>query len=109
MVDGSPPDSIKLVVYVSGKSELSSRAITDAYRIVAACAAGEYRLEIVDIEERPKLVQERTILVTPVLERRSGDESRRAVGDLSEVEPVLRILGLDDRRDSGDVAPEAAQ
>lgn len=83
----------KLRLFVTGKSHLSERAITNLRRICAEELGGKYRMEIIDVLEQPHAAEQHRILATPVVIKDLPPPLRRVVGDLSNSEKV--IFGLD--------------
>lgn len=85
-----------LRLYVAGTTARSSRAIRTIREICEEHLKGRYRLEVIDIYQRPALARDEQIVATPTLIRELPPPLRRLIGDLSDVERVL--VGLDLRR-----------
>lgn len=51
-------------------------------------------VDIVDVLEQPDLAEKNHILVTPILDKILPMPARRIIGDLSDIEAVLKGLGL---------------
>lgn len=85
-----------LRLYVAGSTPRSSRAIRTIRAICEEHLKGCYRLEVIDIYQRPALARDEQIVATPTLIRELPPPLRRLIGDLSDVERVL--VGLDLRR-----------
>ena len=88
-----------LRLYVTGQTAEARRAIDNLRRIIDQDLDSRYRLEIIDILERPSLAEDEKILATPTLIKKLPEPMRRVIGDLSDREKVL--LGLDLREVSG--------
>jgi len=84
---------IALRLYVTGKTPRSEQAIADLHRICEEEFAGQYKLDVIDILERPQLAEDEKILATPTLIKKLPPPLRRIIGDLSDKDKVL--LGLD--------------
>ena len=84
---------IALRLYVTGKAPRSEQAIADLHRICEEEFAGQYKLDIIDVLERPQLAEKEKILATPTVVKQLPPPLRRIIGDLSDKEKVL--LGLD--------------
>lgn len=82
-----------LRLYVAGTTPRSSRAIRTIRAICEEHLEGRYRLEIVDIYQRPALARDEQIVATPTLIRELPPPLRRLIGDLSDTDRVL--VGLD--------------
>jgi circadian clock protein KaiB len=82
-----------LRLYITGHTPRSTRAITNLQDICERELKGQYRMEVVDVLERPRLAEDERILATPTLIKQLPLPIRRIIGDLSDPEQVL--LGLD--------------
>lgn len=82
-----------LKLYVTGNTPRTERAIQNLRRICDEMLAGQYRMVVIDVLERPQLAENERILATPTLVKQLPPPLRRIIGDLSDVEKVL--LGLD--------------
>jgi len=99
-------DPYVLKLYVTGMTPRSRRAIQNLEDLCANELQGQYRMEVIDVLERPNLAEDERILATPLLIQRLPPPLRRLIGDLSDRERVL--LGLDFRSsDDAPVAPAA--
>lgn len=78
---------------MAGQTPRSLRAFANLKRICEEHLAGDYRIEIVDLLENPKLAEGDQILAIPTVVRRLPGPFRKIIGDLSETEKVL--IGLD--------------
>ena len=88
-------DAVELRLYVAGQTPKSLLAVTNLKRICAEHLEGRFRVEVVDLLERPQLAQGDQILAIPTLVRRLPPPLRRIIGDLSDTDRVL--VGLDIR------------
>lgn len=86
-------DRVQLRLYVRGNRVQRDAAIA-AVELLRAELSDETDLEIVDVLERPDLAEEERVIVTPTLDRIHPFNSRRTVGDLSDIVVVARHLGL---------------
>lgn len=82
-----------LRLYVTGTTLRSNRAIQTIQAICEEHLRGRYRLEVIDIYQRPALARDEQIVATPTLIRELPLPLRRLIGDLSDVDRVL--IGLD--------------
>jgi len=83
----------ELQLYVAGESPRSAAALDNLRRICDEHLAGRYKIEIVDLLERPRLASEQQIVAVPTLVRRLPPPTRKIIGDLSNTDRVL--IGLD--------------
>ncbi len=81
-LDGAK-EAYELTLFVSGASELSSRAISEATQLCETNAAGQYRLSIVDVHGDPAALHNSGVLATPTLVKYRPAPVRHLVGDLS--------------------------
>jgi circadian clock protein KaiB len=82
-----------LRLYVAGTTPRSMRAIEDARRLCEEYLGEQFKLEVIDICQRPTLAIDEQIIAVPTLVRRLPEPLRKLVGDLSNSERVL--IGLD--------------
>ena len=85
-----------LRLYVAGQSPKCLTAFANLKKICEQHMAGEYEIEIIDLNERPQLAHGDQILAIPTLVRKLPEPMRKIIGDLSNTERVL--VGLDLRR-----------
>jgi circadian clock protein KaiB len=89
----SKSEKYVLRLYITGMTPRSTRAIESIRNLCEAHLQGRYELEIVDIYQKPALLQGEQIIAAPTLIKKLPLPLRRLVGDLSNEERVL--LGLD--------------
>ena len=88
-----------LRLYVAGPTTRSLAAFANLKKICDEHLEGRYRIEVIDLLERPQLARGDQILALPTLVRRLPEPIRKLVGDLSDTERAL--VGLDLRPRSG--------
>ena len=86
-------DKYILKLYVTGLTSRAKRAIINLQQIHQEYLQEKYRIEIIDILEKPQLAEDEKILATPTLIKSLPPPIRRIIGDLSDKEKVL--FGLD--------------
>lgn len=84
-----------LRLYVAGQTPRSLQALSNLQRICEEHLAGHYRVQIIDLLEKPQLAAGDQILAIPTLVRAIPKPARKIIGDLSNTERVL--VGLDVR------------
>lgn len=89
----SPIETYRLRLYVAGQTPNSVAALRNLKKICEQHLAGRYRIEVIDLLERPQLARGDQILAIPTLVRRLPPPLTKIIGDLSNVERVL--VGLD--------------
>jgi circadian clock protein KaiB len=82
-----------LVLYVTGSTPQSARAIDNIKTICEEHLLGKYNLEVVDLYQNPGLAKSDQIIAAPTLIKKLPLPLRRIIGDLSVTEKVL--IGLD--------------
>jgi circadian clock protein KaiB len=82
-----------LRLYVAGQTPKSLVALANLKRICQEHLEGEYRIEVVDLLDRPQLAAGDQIIAVPTLVRNLPPPLRRIIGDLSNEDRVL--VGLD--------------
>jgi circadian clock protein KaiB len=84
----------ELTLFVSGASELSARAITDARRLCDDHLGGRFELVVVDVHEHPEAARTSRVVAVPTLIKSRPAPARRRAGDLSPTADVLLALGI---------------
>lgn len=87
------PEQYVLRLYVTGMTPKSVRAIENLRAICEEYLPSHYDLEVIDIYQRPSLLQGEQIIAAPTLIKKLPEPLRRLVGDMSNKDRVL--LGLD--------------
>lgn len=82
-----------LRLYVAGESPRSMTAIARMRKICNEELKGAYKLEIIDVFERPQMAEDERIVATPTLIKELPPPLRRIVGDLTDEKQIL--IGLD--------------
>ncbi len=91
--NGRPGKVWQLRLYVAGQTPKSLTAFANLKRICEDHLKGQYRIEVIDLIERPLLSRGDQIVAIPTLVRKLPVPVRKIIGDLSDTERVL--VGLD--------------
>lgn len=91
--DSRPGKIWELRLYVAGQTPKSLAAFSNLKQICENHLKGQYRIEVVDLVERPLLSRGDQIVAIPTLVRKLPVPVRKIIGDLSDTERVL--VGLD--------------
>ena len=83
-----------LRLYVAGDSPRSRLALENLRRLCDEHLGKRYRIEIVDLRQRPELAKADQILAVPTLVRKIPEPIKRIIGDLSDSERALMALDL---------------
>lgn len=83
-----------LVLFITGASPNSVRAINNIKTICEKYLKGNYVLEVIDVYQHPELAKKEQVIALPTLIKKRPAMERRLVGDMSETEKVIRGLGL---------------
>lgn len=83
-----------LRLYVSGASIKSLAAIRNIRNICQANLSGRYTLEVVDIYQQPERAVRDQVVAAPMLVKERPLPRRQVIGTLSNMQRVMRILGL---------------
>jgi circadian clock protein KaiB len=89
----------ELRLYVAGMTPTSIRAFENLKRLCEEHMHGAYKIQVVDLLERPMLARGDQIIAVPTLVRRLPTPVKKIIGDLSNTERVL--VGLDLRPAEG--------
>lgn len=91
--NGTAANFYDLRLYIAGQTARSLAALANIRRICDEHLEGRYRIEVIDLLERPQLAKGDQILALPTLVRRLPEPIRKLIGDLSDTERAL--VGLD--------------
>lgn len=83
----------RLRLYIAGQTPNSIAAIANLKKICEDKLRGKYRIEVVDLLERPRLAKGDQIIAIPTLVRKLPPPVKKIIGSLSKTESV--IVGLD--------------
>ena len=89
----SRSDFYLLRLYIAGQTPNSITAIANLKKICEDKLQGKYRIEVVDLLEKPQLAKGDQIIAIPTLVRRLPPPVKKIIGNLSKTESV--IVGLD--------------
>ena len=83
-----------LLLFVTGMSVGSAKAIANIKDICDKHLSGRYALEIIDINRYPDSMFENDIIASPTLIKKSPAPVKKLLGDLSNRKKVLNILSI---------------
>lgn len=83
-----------LLLFVTGTSDLSMRAIRNVRRICEANLSGRYELQVVDVNRDASMMSSYDVVAAPTLIKVAPSPSRMLVGDLSNTDRVLVALDI---------------
>ena len=89
----SKRDFWRLRLYIAGHTANSIAAIANLKKICEDQLLGKYRIEVVDLLEKPQLAKGDQIIAIPTLVRRLPPPVKKIIGNLSKTESV--VVGLD--------------
>ncbi|MGX7003389.1 circadian clock KaiB family protein [Caballeronia sp. KNU42] len=87
-------DMLVLRLYVTGNTLRSTRAVDNARRLLESHAPGRFELEVIDIYLHPEAAIAAQIIAAPTLVKLRPGPLRRVIGDLSDSNKVLAVLGI---------------
>lgn len=90
--EGGAPYLLRL--FIAGFTARSQRAIENLTRICEEHLPGRYQIEVVDLGQTPALARDHQIIATPTLVKVRPAPQQRVIGDLSQVDKVLRGLDI---------------
>ena len=93
------PPVWELRLYVAGMTPTSIRAFENLKKLCDEHLHGAYRIQVVDLLEKPMLARGDQIIAVPTLVRRLPTPVKKIIGDLSNTDRVL--VGLDLRPAGG--------
>jgi circadian clock protein KaiB len=83
-----------LRLFVTGKLPNSARAVVNIKAICEQYLKDRYELEIIDIYQQPALALTEDIIAIPVLIKKFPLPEESLIGDMSDIENVLKGLNL---------------
>ena len=83
----------ELRLYVAGQTSRAVTAFANLRKICEEHLAGQYAIEVIDLQKKPQLARGDQIVAVPTLVRKLPEPVRKIIGDLSNTERVL--VGLD--------------
>jgi circadian clock protein KaiB len=86
-------DFWRLRLYIAGQTTNSIAAIANLKKICQDQLQGKYRIEVIDLLEKPQLAKGDQIIAIPTLVRRLPPPVKKIIGNLSKTESV--VVGLD--------------
>ena len=81
-------------LYVTGASPNSVRAIVNTKNIFEEHLNENYELEIIDVHQQPSIAKKENIIALPLLIKKHPLPEKRLIGDMSNMERVLKSFGL---------------
>ena len=88
------PDKYILRLFITGATSRSVQALSNLKKICEEYLEGKYELEVVDLYQNPSLAKEEQIIAAPTLIKKLPLPFRRIIGDMSDMEKVLKGLDL---------------
>jgi circadian clock protein KaiB len=83
-----------LRLYVGGASPKSFQAIKNIKNICERYLAGKYELNIIDVYQQRQTAAGEQVVAAPMLVKHSPLPSRRLIGNLSNTQRILHVLGV---------------
>ncbi len=95
----SPSETVKVQkwsfeLYVAGQTPRSLQAIANLKLLCENNLKKNYELKVIDVSENPALARVKQLIALPTLIRLKPEPERVVIGDLSEMEKTLSILGI---------------
>ncbi|WP_200869920.1 circadian clock KaiB family protein [Pedobacter sp. V48] len=93
----------ELRLYIAGKTPKSVSALSNLKKYCEEHLRGKYKIEVIDLLEKPQLAEGDQIFAVPTLVRKVPVPIRKIIGDLSNEEKVLVGLNIISVKSSVDV------
>lgn len=84
-----------LKLYITGHSLHSEQTVRNLRGMLESRLGSGYQLDIVNVLEQPDLAEQENVLATPTLIREAPQPRRRIIGDFSDINALISVLGLD--------------
>ena len=85
---------MELKMYILGHSVISEKAVVNLQEFLDEMYADQYRLEIIDVLENPRVAERDNILVTPTVIKYHPTPVKRIIGNLCDRENVKQAIEL---------------
>ena len=85
-----------LKLFVAGATPRSLRAVSSVRRFCEARLEGRFHLNVIDVYADPKAARTHQIVALPTLLKLAPAPRRLFVGDMADLRPLARGLGLCD-------------
>ena len=83
-----------LRLYITGASQHSARAVANIKAICNTHLQGRYSLEIIDVYQQGSVAANAQLVALPLLIKVLPLPERKMIGDLSDIDKVLKTLEL---------------
>ena len=80
-------------LYIAGQSPNSTRAIENLKSFCEEVLKKQYEIDVINVIENPQLAVYHNIIATPTLVRETPSPAQRIIGDLSNKEKLMSMLG----------------
>ena len=97
-----PHPDFSLLLFVSGASSVSARAIRNVQTLCEEYLHGRYDLTVLDVHHHRDLARVHRVLATPTLVKEEPRPERMLVGEFSDYPHVLAGLGIEAAPPRGD-------
>ena len=81
-------------LYVTGASPNSLRAIANTKNLCEEYIKEEYDLQVIDVYQQPNVARDENIIALPMLVKKYPLPEKRLIGDMSDIERVLKGIGF---------------
>ena len=83
-----------LRLFITGASPNSVRALTNIKEVCENYLKGRYKLEIIDVYQQAEIAEKEQLVALPMLIRKQPLPERRLIGDMSDIQKVLKGLEI---------------
>ena len=84
----------ELWLYIAGRTPKSLTTFDNLKNICKKYLEGKCRIKVIDLNENPECAKEGQICAIPTLVRKSPENGKRVIGNLSNAEKVLKGLDI---------------
>jgi len=86
------PDSYVLRLFISSDDTNAEQTLSNIHQLLEESLGSRYTLKVIDLRKSPQQAAIHQIFVTPTLVRVSPKPVRRIIGQLDDIQRVLRII-----------------
>jgi circadian clock protein KaiB len=88
----------KLKLFIAGVNPTSIKAIENIRSLCNEYLDGKHELEVFDIYQQRQLLKDMDIIAVPTLIRESPQPEKRIIGDMTDIDNIIRVLELNKGR-----------
>ncbi len=86
--------SYKLLLFITGASPNSTRAVDNLTAFCEKNLQGNYALEVIDVYQQPAIAETEQIIALPLLIASGVESKRKLIGDMSNTQKLYQYFNI---------------